>query len=394
MKSIYNYNFKNQKVLIRVDFNVPINNEKKVTDRSRIVAAKTTIKKVLEDGGTPILMSHLGRPKGKDSEFSLSHIVKDVEDVLGVPVKFTRGVIESQTKELVQKSIPKEVLLLENLRFYPEEQKGDENFAKEISNLGDSYINDAFGTAHRAHASTTIIAKFFPQNKFAGDLLQKEIESIKKVMVSGEKPILGILGGAKVSSKITIIENIMSKVDKLIIGGGMSFTFIKALGGRIGDSICEDDKMSLALSIIEKAKKEKVELCLPVDVVCADDFSNSANTKICEINNIPDGWQGMDAGPKSLEIFNKAIMSSKTILWNGPVGVFEMESFSNGTVSVGKSVSQSTNNGSFSLVGGGDSVAAVKKFKFENKVSYVSTGGGAMLESLEGKTLPGIKALE
>ena len=394
MNSIYNYNFKSQKVLIRVDFNVPLNNEKKVTDRSRIVAAKTTIKKVLEDGGTPILMSHLGRPKGKDSEFSLSHIVKDVEDVLGVPVKFTRGVIEGQTKELVQKSLPKEVLLLENLRFYPEEQKGDENFAKEISNLGESYINDAFGTAHRAHASTTIIAKFFPQNKFAGDLLQKEIESIKKVMVSGEKPILGILGGAKVSSKITIIENIMSKVDKLIIGGGMSFTFIKALGGRIGDSICEDDKMSLALSIIEKAKEKNVELCLPVDVVCADDFSNSANKKICEINNIPDGWQGMDAGPKSLEIFNKAIMSSKTILWNGPVGVFEMESFSKGTVSVGESVSQSTDNGSFSLVGGGDSVAAVKKFKFENKVSYVSTGGGAMLESLEGKTLPGIKALE
>ena len=394
MNSIYNYNFKNQKVLIRVDFNVPLNNEKKVTDRSRIVAAKTTIKKVLEDGGTAILMSHLGRPKGKDLEFSLSHIVKDVEDVLGVPVKFTRGVIENQTKELVQKSLPKELLLLENLRFYPEEQKGDENFAKEISNLGDSYINDAFGTAHRAHASTTIIAKFFPQNKFAGDLLQKEIESIKKVMVSGEKPILGILGGAKVSSKITIIENIMSKVDKLIIGGGMSFTFIKALGGRIGDSICEDDKMSLALSIIEKAKKENVELCLPVDVVCVDDFSNSANTKICEINNIPDGWQGMDAGPKSLEIFNKAILSSKTILWNGPVGVFEMESFSKGTVSVGKSVSQSTNNGSFSLVGGGDSVAAVKKFKFENKVSYVSTGGGAMLESLEGKKLPGISALD
>lgn len=394
MNSIYNNNFKNQKVLIRVDFNVPLNNEKKVTDRSRIVAAKTTITKVLEDGGTPILMSHLGRPKGKDSEFSLSHIVKDVEDVLGVPVKFTRGVIESQTKELVQKSLPKEVLLLENLRFYPEEQKGDENFAKEISNLGDSYINDAFGTAHRAHASTTIIAKFFPQNKFAGNLLQKEIESIKKVMVSGEKPILGILGGAKVSSKITIIENIMSKVDKLIIGGGMSFTFIKALGGRIGDSICEDDKMSLALSIIEKAKKENVELCLPVDVVCADDFSNSANIKICQINNIPDGWQGMDAGPKSLEIFNKVILSSKTILWNGPVGVFEMECFSKGTVSVGNSVSQSTNKGSFSLVGGGDSVAAVKKFKFENKVSYVSTGGGAMLESLEGKTLPGIKALE
>ena len=394
MKSIYNYNFKNQKVLIRVDFNVPLNKEKKVTDRSRIIAAKTTIKKVLEDGGTPILMSHLGRPKGKDSELSLSHIVKDVEDVLGVSVKFTNGVIESQTKELVQKSLPKEVLLLENLRFYPEEQKGDENFAKKISELGDSYINDAFGTAHRAHASTTIIAKFFPQNKFAGDLLQKEIESIKKVMISGKKPILGILGGAKVSSKITIIENIMSKVDKLIVGGGMSFTFIKALGGRIGDSICEDDKMSLALSIIEKAKKENVELCLPVDVVCADSFSNSANTKTCEINNIPDGWQGMDAGPKSLEIFNKAIMSSKTILWNGPVGVFEMESFSKGTVSVGKSVSQSTNNGSFSLVGGGDSVAAVKKFKFENKVSYVSTGGGAMLESLEGKILPGIKALE
>lgn len=394
MKSIYNHSFKNQKVLIRVDFNVPLNANKNVTDRSRIVAAKTTINKVLTDGGTPILMSHLGRPKGKDQEFSLEHIVKDVEEVLGVPVKFTGGLIEGKTKEIVQKSLPKDVIMLENLRFFPEEQNGDEIFAKAISSLGDSYINDAFGTAHRAHASTTIIAKFFPSNKFAGDLLLKEIQSIKKVMVSGEKPILGILGGAKVSSKITIIENIMSKVDRLIIGGGMSFTFIKALGGRIGDSICEDDKIPLALSIIEKAKKENVEIHLPVDVVCADDFSNTANTKICEIDKIPDGWQGMDAGPKSLDNFNKAILSSKTILWNGPVGVFEMERFSKGTISIGQSVSQSTKKGSFSLVGGGDSVAAVKKFNFENKVSYVSTGGGAMLESLEGKTLPGIKALE
>ena len=393
MKSIYHNDFNNQKVLIRVDFNVPLNDKKEVTDNSRIIAAQKTIQKILNDGGIPILMSHLGRPKGEDPNLSLAHIVSEVEKILKVNVVFTHQVIGNKTTEAVNTSKRNQVILLENLRYYKEEKNGDENFAKELSKLGDSYINDAFGTAHRAHASTAVIAKFFPNNKFAGDLLLKEVESIKKVMESGEKPILGILGGAKVSSKITIIENIINKVDKLIIGGGMAFTFIKAQGGEIGDSICEDDKMPLALSILKSAKKNKVEILLPLDVVCADSFSNSANKKVCPIDKIPKGWEGMDAGPESLNIFEKAIISSKTILWNGPVGVFEMESFSKGTISVGEYVSKSTKNGSFSLVGGGDSVAAVKQFNFQEQVSYVSTGGGAMLESLEGKILPGIKAL-
>lgn len=393
MKSIYHNSFNNQKVLIRVDFNVPLNDKKEVTDNSRIIAAQKTIQKVLNDGGIPILMSHLGRPKGEDPSLSLAHIVPEVEKILKVNVVFTHQVIGNKTTEAVNTSKPNQVILLENLRYYKEEKNGDENFAKELSKLGDSYINDAFGTAHRAHASTAVIAKFFPNNKFAGDLLLKEVESIKKVMESGEKPVLGILGGAKVSSKITIIENIINKVDKLIIGGGMAFTFIKAQGGEIGNSICEDDKMPLALSILKSAKKNKVEILLPLDVVCADSFSNGANKKVCPIDKIPKGWEGMDAGPESLNIFEKAIISSKTILWNGPVGVFEMESFSKGTISVGEYVSKSTKNGSFSLVGGGDSVAAVKQFNFQEKVSYVSTGGGAMLESLEGKILPGIKAL-
>ena len=393
MKSIYHNSFNNQKVLIRVDFNVPLNDKKEVTDNSRIIAAQKTIQKVLNDGGIPILMSHLGRPKGEDPSLSLAHIVPEVEKILKVNVVFTHQVIGNKTTKAVNTSKPNQVILLENLRYYKEEKNGDENFAKELSKLGDSYINDAFGTAHRAHASTAVIAKFFPNNKFAGDLLLKEVESIKKVMESGEKPVLGILGGAKVSSKITIIENIINKVDKLIIGGGMAFTFIKAQGGEIGNSICEDDKMPLALSILKSAKKNKVEILLPLDVVCADSFSNGANKKVCPIDKIPIGWEGMDAGPESLNIFEKAIISSKTILWNGPVGVFEMESFSKGTISVGEYVSKSTKNGSFSLVGGGDSVAAVKQFNFQEKVSYVSTGGGAMLESLEGKILPGIKAL-
>ena len=393
MNSIYQNDFKNQKVLIRVDFNVPLSNEKVVTDNSRIVAAKKTIDKILNDGGTPILMSHLGRPKGDDPEFSLTHIVKDVERVLGAKVKFTNEVLGEKTTAIVKNSGPGEIVLLENLRFCSEEKNGDLKFAEELSKLGDSYVNDAFGTAHRAHASTSIIASFFPNNKFAGELLLKEVESIHKVMNTGKKPVLGILGGAKVSSKITIINNIMDKVDKLIIGGGMAFTFIKAQGGQIGDSICEDDKTSLALSILEKAKEKKVEIYLPNDVVCANEFSNEAETQICSIKNIPSGWQGMDAGPSSLSNFEEAIMSSKTILWNGPVGVFEMENFSKGTIELGEYISKSTKLGAFSLVGGGDSVAAVKQFNFQDKVSYVSTGGGGMLESLEGKTLPGIKAL-
>jgi len=393
MKSIYQNNFKDQKVLIRVDFNVPLNNNKLVTDSSRIIAAKKTIEKILGDGGTPVLMSHLGRPKGHDPELSLSHIVKEVEKIIGVNVKFTNQVIGENSTEIVKNSKSSEVVLLENLRYFSEEKNGDLGFAEELSKLGDSYVNDAFGTAHRAHASTSVIASFFPNNKFAGDLLMKEVESIKKVMSSGEQPVLAILGGAKVSSKITIIDNIIDKVDKLIIGGGMAFTFIKAQGGHIGDSICEDDKMSLALSILKKAKDKNVEVYLPEDVVCANKFSNEAERQTCSIHNIPKGWQGMDAGPKTLLSFKEAIISSKTILWNGPVGVFEMENYSKGTIELGHFVSQSTKLGAFSLVGGGDSVAAVKQFNFQEKVSYVSTGGGAMLESLEGKTLPGIRAL-
>mgnify|MGYP003992876447 FL=1 len=393
MKSIDKCSFRGKKTIIRVDFNVPLDDHKKVTDNSRIEAAKATILKVINDGGSCILMSHLGRPKGVDQEFSLKHILNEIELVLGLKVKFVSQAIGEKANKAVRKIKAKEVLLLENLRFHPEEIQGDEGFAKTLASYADCYINDAFGTAHRAHASTCLIAKHFPENKFAGRLLLKEAESIKRVLQSGEKPVLGILGGAKVSSKITIIDNIIEKVDQLIIGGGMAFTFVKALGGKIGNSICEDDKLELALSILEKAKEKKVTIHLPLDVVCGDEFSNEANTKVSEINNIPDGWEGMDAGPKSIKTFDRVISMSKTILWNGPVGVFEFDKFSKGTIALGESISKSTKNGSFSLVGGGDSVAAVKKFNFENKVSYVSTGGGAMLESLEGKTLPGIKAL-
>jgi len=350
MKSIYQTNFNNQKVLVRVDFNVPLSPDKKVTDNSRIVAAKKTIDKIINDGGTAVLMSHLGRPKGNDPELSLSHIVKSVEDVLGKPVAFSKQTVGEETQQIVENSKPGQIILLENLRYHNEEEAGDDGFAKELSKLGDSYVNDAFGTAHRAHASTSVIAKFFANKKFAGDLLLKEVGSIKKVIEDGQKPVLAILGGAKVSSKITIINNIIDKIDKLIIGGGMAFTFVKALGGKIGGSICENDKLDLALSILEKAKQNKVEVFLPVDVLCANDFSNDADTQICPINQIPENWEGMDAGPKSLEIFKKAIESSKTILWNGPVGVFEMETFSKGTVAVGEFVSKSTSSGAFSLL--------------------------------------------
>jgi len=393
MKSIDQYNFKGKKVIIRVDFNVPLNSQKQVTDNSRIVAAKSTILKIINDGGSCILMSHLGRPKGKDQNLSLKHLVDGIERTLALKVKFVSQCVGEIASKAAQEIQPKEVLLLENLRFHLEESTGDESFAKKLASLADCYVNDAFGTAHRSHASTAVIAKCFPNKKFAGHLLLKEVSSIQKVMDNGEKPILGILGGAKVSSKITIIDNIIDKVDSLIIGGGMAFTFIKALGGSIGNSICENDKTDLALSILEKAKEKNVSIYLPLDVICGDDFSEKANTIESEINNIPEGWEGMDAGPKSRALFDKIINESKTILWNGPVGVFELSKFSKGTIAIGEAISRSTKNGAFSLVGGGDSVAAVKKFNFENKVSYVSTGGGAMLESLEGKVLPGIQAL-
>ena len=393
MKTIQNVNFKNTKALIRVDFNVPLNEQFEVADATRIVSAKPTILKVLEDGGSCILMSHLGRPKAQELAFSLRHIVSTLETVLGVNVIFSSNCIGEEAQNASANLKPGEVLLLENLRYHSEETKGDLNFAESLSKLGDFYINDAFGTAHRAHASTTIIAQFFPENKSFGSLLAQEIESIDKVMKTGEKPVLAILGGAKVSSKITIIDNILDKVDHLIIGGGMTFTFVKAQGGHVGDSICEDDKMELALQILERAKAKNVQVHIPVDVLAADDFSNDANTQVVDVRAIPENWQGLDCGPKSKAIFHDVVQQCKTILWNGPLGVFEMESFSTGTIALGDSIAEATKNGTFSLVGGGDSVAAVKQFGFENKVSYVSTGGGAMLESLEGKTLPGIAAI-
>lgn len=393
MKTLNDFNFKNKKALIRVDFNVPLDENFTVTDDTRIVSAKPTIIKILEDGGSCILMSHLGRPKGFQDQFSLKHIAKKVEDILGVEVIFVADCIGEKAETAAANLKPGQILLLENLRFYKEEEAGDKAFAEKLSKLGDIYVNDAFGTAHRAHASTTIVAQFFPKSKCFGYLLAQEIESIDKVLKTGEKPVLAVLGGAKVSSKITIIENILDAVDHLIIGGGMSFTFIKAQGGNIGDSICEDDKQELALEILKKAKAKNVQIHIPVDVVAADAFSNDANTQIVDINKIPDGWQGVDAGPKTIKMFHEVVLKSKTILWNGPLGVFEMESFANGTIQLGNSIAEATKNGSFSLVGGGDSVAAVKQFGFEDKVSYVSTGGGAMLESLEGVVLPGIAAI-
>ena len=393
MKTLNDFNFKNKKALIRVDFNVPLNESFEVTDATRITSAKPTIIKILEDGGSCILMSHLGRPKGVQDEFSLRHIINKVEDIIGVETKFVANCVGEKAESAAANLKPGEILILENLRFHDEETKGDKAFAEQLSKLGDIYVNDAFGTAHRAHASTTIVADFFPEKKCFGYLLEQEIKSIDKVMKTGEKPVLAVLGGAKVSSKITIIENILDKVNHLIIGGGMAFTFVKAQGGSIGNSICEDDKMELALDILKQANEKNVQIHIPVDVVAADDFSNEANTQICNIDSIPDGWEGVDAGPKSIKQFHDVVMQCKTILWNGPLGVFEMKSFANGTIELGNSIAEATKNGAFSLVGGGDSVAAVKQFGFEDKVSYVSTGGGAMLESLEGKTLPGIAAI-
>jgi len=393
MKTLQDFNFNAKKAIIRVDFNVPLDENFNVTDANRIESAKPTIDTILADGGSVILMSHLGRPKGKEDKYSLRHIVAKVAEVLGVNVQFAsdcRGEIATNAAKNLK---PGEVLLLENLRFYAEEEAGDESFAKELASLGDIYVNDAFGTAHRAHASTTIIAKFFPNHKCFGLLLAKEIESLNRVLKNSVKPVTAVLGGSKVSSKITVIENILDKVDHMIIGGGMTFTFIKALGGKIGDSICEDDKQELALEILNLAKLKNVHIHIPVDVVAADSFSNDANRQIVDVREIPDGWQGLDAGPKSLANFREVIMNSKTILWNGPLGVFEMENFANGTIELGNYIAESTANGAFSLVGGGDSVAAVKQFGLEEKMSYVSTGGGAMLEMLEGRVLPGIAAI-
>jgi phosphoglycerate kinase len=393
MKTINDFNFKGQKALIRVDFNVPLNEQFQVTDTNRIEAAKPTILKILKDGGSVVLMSHLGRPKGIQDKYSLKHIVSKVSQILEIQVKYVDDCIGEKAEKAVNELKKGEVLLLENLRFYSEEEAGDIQFAEKLSKLGDIYVNDAFGTAHRAHASTTIVAQFFPTNKCFGYLMASEIESIDKVLKNSKKPVLAILGGAKVSSKIGIIENILDKVDHIIIGGGMTFTFIKAMGGKIGNSLVEDDKLDLALEILEKAKEKNVKIHLPIDAVIADSFSNDANTRVEDVNNIPDGWMGLDVGPKTNVGFSFVIAQCKTILWNGPVGVFEMPKFAKGTIELGHAIADATEDGAFSLVGGGDSVAAVKQFSFDKKVSYVSTGGGAMLEMLEGQVLPGIEAI-
>lgn len=394
MKTIKDFNFSGKKALVRVDFNVPQDEHKRITDNTRIVAVKETVDKILNDGGSVILMTHLGRPKGTvNPDFSLSSIVEEVSKVLGKEVKFAEDCVGQSALNASADLKPGEILLLENLRFYKEEEEGNVEFAKQLSQLGDVYVNDAFGTAHRAHASTAVIAQFFPEAKFFGLLMAKELEAIEKVLGKGEKPVTAILGGSKVSTKITIIENILPAVDNLIIGGGMSFTFIKALGGNIGNSLLEADKQDLALEILEKAKQQNVKVYLPVDAVIADDFNNDANRQIVDIYQIPDGWQGMDAGTESRKNFDEVIQTSKTILWNGPIGVFEMSNFSAGTKALGDSIHAATKKGAFSLVGGGDSVAFVKQNGYEDKVSYVSTGGGAMLESLEGLELPGVAAI-
>ena len=393
MKTVNDFNFENKKALIRVDFNVPLNDNLEVADSTRILAAKSTIIKVLEDGGSCVLMSHLGRPNGVEEKFSLKNIISKVSEIIGVQVQFSENCIGEKAEQAVTELENGEVLLLENLRFHKEEKAGDDEFAKELSKLGDIFVNDAFGTAHRAHASTAIIAKYFPKNKCYGLLLASEIENIYKVLTDNKKPVTAIIGGAKVSSKITIIESILDKIDHLIIGGGMAFTFIKAQGGSIGSSLVEDDKQEMALSILKLGKEKNVKIHLPIDAIIADQFSNDAFTKTEAINAIPEGWMGLDVGSKTNTIFREVILNSNTILWNGPVGVFEMENFATGSISLGNAIAEATENGTFSLVGGGDSVAAVKQFNLTEKVSYVSTGGGAMLEMLEGKTLPGIQAI-
>jgi phosphoglycerate kinase len=397
MSKFSEHNFKNEKVLIRVDFNVPLNDQFQITDDTRIRAAIPTIKKVLQDGGSVILMSHLGRPKdGPSNKYSLKHLVKHISELLGgTTVLFADDCISEKAALTASMLRPCEVLLLENLRFYKEEEKGDENFAKKLASLGDVYVNDAFGTAHRAHASTAVIAKFFPREKrMFGLLMEGEVSSAEKVMNQAQKPFTAIIGGAKVSDKILIIENLLEKATDIIIGGGMAYTFMKAEGGHIGNSLCEEDRLDIAEDILKKAIEKGVCIHLPSDSVIADKFDNQSNTSSAPSNNIPDGWMGLDIGENACQQFSNVIQKSKTLLWNGPMGVFEMEKFQHGTKAIAKAVATATTNGAFSLVGGGDSVAAVNQFGFSDKVSYVSTGGGAMLEYFEGKTLPGIAAID
>ena len=395
MKSIDNYNFQGKKVLVRVDFNVPLNEHYEITDSTRIDAAIPTIKKILQGGGAAILMSHLGRPKeGPEEKFSLKHLTGYLAKELGVTVKFADDCIGSSATELSAGLKPGEVLLLENLRFYKEETKGDEGFAKKLASLGNVYMNDAFGTAHRAHASTAIIAQFFPEDKMFGYIMENEVKSIDKVLNEAGRPFTAILGGAKVSGKIEIINNLLSKVDNLIVGGGMMFTFIHARGGHVGKSLIEDELLEVALHTFEGAEELKVNLALPTDTVIADAFDNDANKAVSEVDEIPDDWMGLDIGPESIKTFTDIIENSRTILWNGPMGVFEMENFAAGTKAIAEAVAKATEKGAFSLIGGGDSVAAINKYGLKDKVSYVSTGGGAMLEYIEGKELPGVKAIK
>jgi len=392
MTSIKDLSFLNKKALIRVDFNVPFDGDS-ISDNSRILAAIPTINYVLENGGSCIVMSHLGRPKKREKKFSLVRIKQELESLLGLVVIFVEDCVGPEVKKASQRLMPGQVLLLENLRFYNEEVAGDEKFAEELSSLADVYINDAYGTTHRAHASTSTIARYFTE-KSPGLLLEKEILSLKKVLESPKKPVTAIVGGAKVSSKISIIANMLKVIDNLIIGGGMAYTFILNSGGRVGDSICELENLGDCQEILDLANKNNVKIFLPIDVVVSKSFSNSDKQKEVDIQNIPDGWQGLDIGTKTRKNFSDVVKQSNTILWNGPMGVFEMSSFQNGTKAVAKAVAEATKKGSFSMVGGGDSVAAVKKFNLKDKMSFISTGGGAMLESLEGKVLPGIKALQ
>jgi phosphoglycerate kinase len=394
MKKIDSFNFENKKALIRVDFNVPLDEHCNISDPTRINAALPTIKKILSDGGSVILMSHLGRPKqGPEEKFSLKHLQNYLSEKLNTEVIFADDCIGDSAIELSKNLKLGEVLLLENLRFYKEETKGDADFAKKLANLADVFVNDAFGTAHRAHASTTVVAKYFPENKMFGFLLSGELKNINKVLVDNKRPFTAILGGAKVSGKIEIINHLMDKVDNLVIGGGMMFTFIKALGGNIGNSLVEDDLLDTAKAAIEKARLLGVNLYIPEDTIAADAFSNDAKQKECLAGEIPDGWMGLDIGEKTIKQFAEVIENSATILWNGPMGVFEMSNFSKGTEQIARSIAKATANGAFSLIGGGDSVAAINKYDLKDEVSYVSTGGGAMLEFIEGKTLPGVAAI-
>jgi phosphoglycerate kinase len=396
MSAFSQHNFANEKALIRVDFNVPLNDKYEITDDTRMRAAVPTIKKILSDKGSVILMSHLGRPKdGPTEKYSLRHLLPHLKELLNTPVLFSSDCIGEEATRAAGALQPGQVLLLENLRFYKEEEKGDKTFAEKLAKLGDIYVNDAFGTAHRAHASTAVIAQFFPKDKrMFGLLMEGEVNSAEKVLHEAKKPFTAIIGGAKVSDKILIIENLLERASDIIIGGGMAYTFIKAEGGKIGNSLCEDDRLQTAKDLLEKAEKKGVRIHLPSDTIIADKFDANANDSTAPSNNIPDGWMGLDIGENACEQFTNVLHKSKTILWNGPMGVFEMAKFQHGTKTIAKAVAEATQKGAFSLVGGGDSVAAVNQFGYADKVSYVSTGGGALLEYFEGKELPGIAAIK